>query len=87
MPPSNLTLADLVLGFPLSPSDMVIRREWVTQGGSWDEEKNFNGGEITFVGRLFMAGCKFAKVERALNYRRYQSGRKFLNLRESVKLS
>ena len=28
-----------------------------------------------------MAGCKFAKVERALNYRRYQSGRKFLNLR------
>ena len=31
LPPSNLTLADLVLGFPLSPSDMVIRREWVTQ--------------------------------------------------------
>ena len=31
-PPQNLTLADLVLSFPLAPSVWVQRREWAVQG-------------------------------------------------------
>ena len=27
-PPCHLTLADVVLGFPIAPSEMVFRREW-----------------------------------------------------------
>ena len=79
-PPQKITLADLVLGFPISPSDMVLRREWTPYLDlSWDP-KLLNGGEYIITGRLFMSGCQFARIERALNYRRYYSGRKYSNL-------
>jgi glycosyltransferase involved in cell wall biosynthesis len=86
-PPQVLTLADLVLGFPIAPSDMVLRRDWAIREDIWDDsfmtqgkEVIVNGGEYVFLGRLFLAGCKFANVERVLNYRRLQSGRVFSNL-------
>jgi glycosyltransferase involved in cell wall biosynthesis len=76
-PPRDISLADLVLWFPLSPSDVVLRRNWALQmdlaGGS-------RGAEILHFGHLFLAGCKFASVDRALNYRRYHSGRIIRNL-------
>jgi len=76
-PPSEISLADLVLWFPIAPSDAVVRREWALQmdliGGS-------RGAEILHFGHLFMAGCKFAYIDRALNYRRYHSGRTINNL-------
>ena len=71
-PPYAITLQDLVLWFPLSPSDVMLRREWALQmdliGGS-------RGAEIFHFGRLYLDGCKFGCVDRALNYRRYHSGR------------
>jgi hypothetical protein len=79
-PPSAVTLADLVLGYPMSPTDMVIRRDWAFQVGLWHESRNFNGGEIIFLGRLYLSGCKFAGVDRALNYRRHCTGRNFRDL-------
>jgi glycosyltransferase involved in cell wall biosynthesis len=86
-PPSIITLTDLALGFPIAPSEMVIRREWAIRGDIWDDsfitrggEKIVNGGEYIFLGRLFFAGCKFANVGKVLNYRRLQSGRVFGNL-------
>jgi glycosyltransferase involved in cell wall biosynthesis len=86
-PPKRVNLADLVLGFPIAPSDMVLRREWAVREDIWDdtfisqsEETIVNGGEYIFLGRLYFAGCKFANVERVLNYRRHQSGRTFSKL-------
>jgi glycosyltransferase involved in cell wall biosynthesis len=86
-PPEEVSLSDLVLGFPITPSDMVLRREWAVREDIWDDsfvtqgnEAIVNGGEYVFLGRLFLAGCKFANVERVLNYRRYHSGRVFGNL-------
>jgi glycosyltransferase involved in cell wall biosynthesis len=71
-PPRRMTLADLVLGFPLSPSDVVLRREWAMQ---LDLPGGGQGSEISLFGRLCLTGCEFGCVERALNFRRYHSGR------------
>jgi glycosyltransferase involved in cell wall biosynthesis len=74
-PPRSMTLADLVLWFPLSPSDVMLRRKWALELGLIDSGLSWCGGEILHYSRLFMAGCKFGCVDRALNYRRYHSGR------------
>jgi glycosyltransferase involved in cell wall biosynthesis len=91
-PPETVTLADLVLGFPFSPSDTVLRREWAVREDIWDQsfvlqgdEKIFNGGEIVFGGRLVLAGCKLTSVGRTLNYRRYHPRRVFSNLSSRCK--
>ena len=83
-PPDAVTLADLVLGFPFSPSDTVVRRRWALQDDIWDQsyvsrdgEIIFNGGEIVFGGRLAFAGASFGNVGRALTYRRYHPRRVF----------
>jgi glycosyltransferase involved in cell wall biosynthesis len=74
-PPRSMALADLVLWFPLSPSDVVLRRKWALQLDLIDSGLSWCGGEIYHFSNLFMAGCRFASVDRALNYRRYHSGR------------
>ena len=76
-PSRAITLADLVLWFPLSPTDVVLRRKWALQ---MDLVGGRRGAEIVHFGGLFLAGCKFASVDRALNYRRYHSGRIIKNL-------
>lgn len=80
-PPVKISLADLVLWFPLAPSDWVLRREWawrlidfIKVGNSW------TGGEIVYLGNLYMDGCRFEYIDRALNYRRHHSGRVFRDL-------
>jgi len=78
-PPQHLTLQDVVRGFPLSPSDMILRRKWALpkyMEGPWGN----SGGEIVLLGRLLLDGCKFGYIDRALNYRRYESGRNFGNI-------
>lgn len=81
-PPQTITLADMVSGYPISPSDTVMRREWALNPDVWDDsfasssgQVIFNGQEIVFGGRLLLAGCQFGNVGRALNYRRYHSDR------------
>jgi hypothetical protein len=83
-PPESVSLADLVLGFPFSPSDTVMRRDLALREDIWDQswvhqdgEVIFNGGEIIMGGRLALAGFKFASVGRVLNYRRYHARRAF----------
>lgn len=80
--PPTVTLADLVLGFPFAPSDMILRREWALLEGLWEDndsvhngETLVNGAEYVYCGRLYYAGCQFAGIPRALNYRRYHAGR------------
>lgn len=76
-PPQTVTLADLILGFPIAPSDMVVRRSWVDYLDLSKEPALIHGGEYVITGRLFMSGCQFGSVNRALNYRRYYSGRHY----------
>jgi glycosyltransferase involved in cell wall biosynthesis len=79
-PQLNVGLRDLVLGFPFSPSDMVIRREWAYRVNFFDEIYVCGGEDTDFPCRLALAGCQFAGIDKALNYRRYHSGRKRKNL-------
>lgn len=74
-PSLSVNLSDLVLGFPFSPSDMVIRREWLFKVGLFDESYIHFSEDLDINCRLALSGCKFASVDRALNYRRYHSGR------------
>lgn len=76
-PPKQLSLANLVLGFPLSPSDVVVRREWALR---MDMLHSVQGAEITHYGRMYMEGCKFGMIDRALNYRRFHSRRRINNI-------
>lgn len=79
-PSPHLTLADFVLSFPLAPSVWVQRREWALRGEIWEEKTFYRGREIVICGRLFMAGCKFAMIDRVLNYRRYHKTRQVRNI-------
>jgi glycosyltransferase involved in cell wall biosynthesis len=79
-PPLAVGLVDLVLGFPFSPSDMLLRREWAFDVGLFDESFVCGGEDTDLPCRLALAGCQFASVNRALNYRRYHSGRRRKNL-------
>ena len=86
-PPDSVTLAELVLGFPFSPSDTVLRRKLALRDDIWDQsyvnrygEMIFNGAEIIFGGRLALTGVKFANVGKALNFRRYHPRRVFSDI-------
>ncbi len=81
-PPSELTLHDVVLGFPLAPSDLVLRTEWARRVGGWGQEVVFHGGETVFLGNLLFEGCRFGYVPRALNYRRHHPQRVVTQLRD-----
>lgn len=78
-PPHTVGLVDLILGFPFAPSDMVIRQEWICQVGLFDPGMG-SAEDTDFPCRLALAGCQFAGIDRALNYRRYHSGRGRKNL-------
>jgi glycosyltransferase involved in cell wall biosynthesis len=79
--PSKVGLGDFVLGFPFAPSDMVIQREWAFKVNLFDEQYRNGAEDIYFPSQLALAGCKFGRVDKALNFRRYKSGRKWKNLR------
>lgn len=71
-PPANVGLADFLLGFPFTPSDTVMRRSWALQ---LFDERVGTAEDTDFPCRLALAGCRFARVDRALNYRRHHAGR------------
>ncbi len=79
-PPLTVTFADLAQGFPFSPSDMVLRRNWAFRVNLFDERCIYFGEDLDINCRLALAGCEFASVDRALNYRRYHTGRTLRNL-------
>ena len=78
-PPLTVSLVDLMLGFPFSPSDTVVRRDWAFKVGLFNPEMG-SAEDTDFPCRLALAGCQFAGIDRALNYRRYHSGRGRKNL-------
>jgi glycosyltransferase involved in cell wall biosynthesis len=83
-PPKHISLTELTLGFYLPPSAWVVRREWVAIEEIWSGPA-MRGREITVCGRLFMSGCKFARVDRVLHYRCYHGRRIVKNLEKSCK--
>ncbi|HMN29575.1 MAG TPA: glycosyltransferase family 2 protein, partial [Caldilineaceae bacterium] len=83
-PSVRVGLAELVQGFPFSPSDMVLRREWAFAVNLFDVRHTYVGEDLDINCRLALAGCQFASVDRALNYRRYHSRRALKNLRSCV---
>ena len=78
-PPADVTLQDLVEGFPIPPSVWVMRREWALREELYDESARLRGAETVICGRLLLAGCRFGMVDRALNYRHTHLGRRFAN--------
>jgi glycosyltransferase involved in cell wall biosynthesis len=80
-PPEKITLADLVLGIPIAPSDMVATRKWGLRM-DLSKESAYFGGEIGLLGKLYLDGCKFAFVNRALNSKRHHTGRVISNLEQ-----
>lgn len=79
-PQSVATLADVVLGFPFAPSDMVLRREWAVRVDYFDESYVAMSEDLDINCRLALAGCPMAGIDRALNYRRYYPNRAIRNV-------
>jgi glycosyltransferase involved in cell wall biosynthesis len=69
-PPEAVRLEDVLLGFPIPPSVTVIRRPWALREELWEKETFYRGREVVFCGRLLLAGCQMAIVNRVLNWRR-----------------
>lgn len=80
-PPPTAGLKDFVLGFPFSPSDMVMRRDAAARVHFFDENMRCGGEDLDFPCRLALEGNCFARVEGVLNYRRYHAGRQKKKLR------
>ena len=83
-PPCKVTLSDLIFIYPFSPSDMVLRREWLFRVNMFDRHYVYVGEDFDLNCRLALAGCKFASVDRPLNYRRYHSGRVIKDLQSTI---
>jgi glycosyltransferase involved in cell wall biosynthesis len=83
--PQTVSLSDFVLGYPFSPSDIVLRREMLLQIGLFDEGNSFHGEDLNTNTRLALSGCQFALIDRALNYRRNHPRRSRPNLDASLK--
>jgi glycosyltransferase involved in cell wall biosynthesis len=82
--PQAVGLPNFVLGFPFAPSDMVVRREWAFKVKLFNEEHRYGAEDIDFPARLALAGGRFARIDRALNYRRHHSGRIWSNIRQRI---
>lgn len=82
--PATVGLADLVLGFPFTPSDTVLRRETAFAVDLFDESYIHFSEDLDFNSRLALADCKFAGIDRCLNYRRFHAGRVIRNTRQRL---
>jgi hypothetical protein len=82
--PATVSLADLVQGFPFTPSDMVLRREWAYSVDLFDESLVHFSEDLDVNCRLALAGCKFAGIDRALNYRRLHSAGRIRTIRQRL---
>lgn len=79
-PPLTVGLSDFVMGFPFSPSDMVVRRAWLFRVDLFDASYTAFSEDLDINCRLALAGCQFASVNRALNYRRTHPARVIKNI-------
>jgi glycosyltransferase involved in cell wall biosynthesis len=78
--PLVVYLKDLLTGYPITPSDVVMRKEWAFKVGLYDESFILNSEDLNFHLRLALNGCRFAGVDRALNYRQIHANRNFKSI-------
>jgi glycosyltransferase involved in cell wall biosynthesis len=86
-PPLAVSLEDLVVSFAFGPSDMVVRRKWITGIHLFDARYVFYGDDLDFFCRLALSGCQFRSIDRALNFRRNHPGRIINDLPSKVKIA
>ncbi|MEZ4622843.1 MAG: glycosyltransferase family A protein [Caldilineaceae bacterium] len=79
-PATTASFAEMVLGFPFAPSDMVLRREWAFAVDLFDESYKAMSEDLDINCRLALAGCQFGGIDRPLNYRRYYPNRVIRNV-------
>lgn len=76
-PPEQLGLEDIVLGFPISPSETISTPDVMRRTLNETTVAPFHGGEIVWYGRHWMSGVRFGFLEETLNYRRHHPGRRY----------
>ena len=82
--PAEVSLSDLVLGFPFSINDLLLRREWVERAGYFDESFRLHGEDRDFYLRLALEGCRFDRLDRFVAYRRLHARRQFSRIQERI---
>lgn len=79
-PPVDIDLSKLVLGFPFTINDILIRRNWIETVGCFDESFRLHSEDRNFYLKLALAGCCFDFIQRAWSYRRVYFDRTLANL-------
>jgi hypothetical protein len=82
--PVRVTLKDLILGFPFSINDVLIRRNWLDTARGFDQAFLLNSEDRDFYLRLALEGCPFEGVSRAVAFRRLYPDRVFHNIEEKL---
>lgn len=82
--PVRVGLSNLVLGFPFSPSDMVVRATAAFAVGLFDASYTCFSEDLDFNCRLALEGWQFGGIDRCLTYRRFHPGRVIANPRERL---
>jgi glycosyltransferase involved in cell wall biosynthesis len=82
--PEQVSLKELVLGYPFVINDILVRREWVKGIGGFDESFVLNSEDRDFYLRLALEGCRFGRVDRFLAYRRFHACRIFRDIPEKM---
>lgn len=77
--PRQATLATVLLAFPFAPTDLTVRRHWLTHVGNFRQGFVVNEDRDLYV-RLLLAGCQCTNVEQFLAYRRLNTNKAFQDL-------
>ena len=83
--PETITLEDLVLGFPFTINDLLVRKSWVEKSGPFDESFRLHSEDRDFYLRLVLDGCRFERVNQFVAYRRLHARRVFSNISDRIK--
>ncbi|HEX7976733.1 MAG TPA: glycosyltransferase [Anaerolineales bacterium] len=82
--PEQTDLRRLVLGFPFTINDLLVRRTWVERVGGFDETFRLHSEDRDFYLRLALAGCRFESDDHFLAYRRLHARRTFDRIPERI---
>lgn len=82
--PEQTDLQSLVLGFPFTINDLLVRRTWVERVGRFDESFRLHSEDRDFYLRLALAGCRFARTDHFVAYRRLHARRTFDRIPERI---
>lgn len=82
--PEKVSLEHLLLGFPFTINDLMVRREWVEKAGPFCDEFRLHSEDRDFYLRLALAGCRFEAVNGYVSYRRIHARRTFDSIPQRI---